>query len=511
MFEFKKIKIILLILVILINIFCNNINAITLSNELTQQSYRIYSYKDPIHYIRYNGVLQQNYEYYYLDESGNKMSAYCINLGIDGPETMDEYYVEVKNKLEDKTAINILFNGYPYKDIETLGVLTEQEAKYSTQFALWTYLSNLDINKIEASAPQYQRVVNCIKNIYTNGINSNSNLDNLLNVNVNNFKIDNLDKNYYSCSLKLDYNDNIKEISLKLQGIENIEITDENNKKIDSITGRKNIKLLVKREDIKESKKLKMEFEYLTKNTVVMFGNAKIEGMQNLALLSKPVETKNVVVETNLEYKPVLLNIKKVDKNNKNLKIEGVKFKISKVEDNKLLGTFVTNKEGLITIDVLKYNIKNNDKLKIEEIEVPKDYYLDTKNNVKYINIKFEGENNVLFENEKISGKIEIIKKSKEYNHYTNLPSNTPLKDVIFDIYDSNMNLITSISTDENGKACIENLKKGIYYIKEKEAPKFYILDEKTYKVEIKYPSQEEVITVYNKSLEKKELPKTGF
>ena len=76
--------------------------------------------------------------------------------------------------------------------------------------------------------------------------------------------------------------------------------------------------------------------------------------------------------------------------------------------------------------------------------------------------------------NEKQKGKIEIIKKTKQYNENTGLPENTPLCGVEFDILDEDNKVVDTLVTDEFGYAQTKELPLGKYYIKEKKTNEYY-------------------------------------
>ena len=151
-------------------IFAQNFETSTYQSSFGD--YRIYSRIGNEKYIYYNGTLQTNFEYYYINSKGIEMPAYCLNLGVDGAEKKDEYYVNVSDKIKDKKLVSIMLNGYPYKSAEELKLKNITEAKYATQFAVWVYLSNLDLYKIIPYDHSYQRMVDAIFDIYNNGLNN---------------------------------------------------------------------------------------------------------------------------------------------------------------------------------------------------------------------------------------------------------------------------------------------------------------------------------------------------
>lgn len=97
------------------------------------------------------------------------------------------------------------------------------------------------------------------------------------------------------------------------------------------------------------------------------------------------------------------------------------------------------------------------------------------------------------------SAKLIINKYSKD--------DGQPLKDIRFEILDTSGNIISSLVTDENGRAETENLAVGTYYYKEVSAPDNYILDSNSYEFKIENESTNVEKTIYNA---KKQLPVTG-
>ncbi len=128
------------------------------------------------------------------------------------------------------------------------------------------------------------------------------------------------------------------------------------------------------------------------------------------------------------------------------------------------------------------YNVDDLN-LYLKEIEAKDGYNLDdTTYNIKVIPNK---ENFIELYNEKQKGTIEIIKKSKEYNKLTNLPENSPLKNVEFQILDKDENVVDTLITNEFGYAKSKKLPIGKYYIKEIKTIEYYEINKELIEVEI--------------------------
>lgn len=473
--------------------------------------YRIYSRIGNEKYIYYKDKIQTNFEYYYLDKNGKEMPSYCLNLGVDGAETKDDYHVDASEKIKDQNLVALMYNGYPYKDVSELGVANVTEAKYATQFAIWAYLSNLNIEQITPVASEYIRVVNAIKTIYNGRLDTSSYTGNLINYIYSQFVDDSIDDNYYSCDFRLKYNDNVKSIKILVSGIDKYKITDLNNNEIKDFSNVKSFKILVPKNCVFETKRVKVKIEYQTRQTAILFGASKVPGMQNVSINLEPVIFENAEEDLSIRYLPLNFEILKVDKDNNNTCIPNVKFGIYDMQDN-LLGEYITDENGRISFDIFKeLGIKSGQKIKVKELSVPDGYYIDEKNNTKIIEVFPRTIEQIVFENEKIKGKVKIIKTSSDYNFFNNLNEGSLLKDAVFGIYDSNNKLLQEITTNEKGEAISKDLFKGKYYIKEKSSPKHYILDDKIYEFEIKEHNKIVTLNMKNESEKRIELPKTGF
>ena len=223
-----KFIIVLTLMMIVFNISYNKASA---NNTNDFGRYHVYSYNESFRYIKYKNLPQRIHEYYYINNESKILPAYCMNLGLGGAETIDGGYdVDAEKFIDDNVVNSIVLNGYPYKTVNELGVDNESQARYATQFAIWIKLNNLDINQIVPMEDQYLKVVQAIKNIYYNGINSNEiytngvsieEVDNLYNEDkdiTENNNLDKLDESYYSKMYKLEYGDNVLNIDLNVKG-----------------------------------------------------------------------------------------------------------------------------------------------------------------------------------------------------------------------------------------------------------------------------------------------------
>ena len=276
-------------------------------------------------------------------------------------------------------------------------------------------------------------------------------------------------------------------------------------------------------------------------------------------------DTKEITITNKI--KTGKIKVYKVDKDNKEVKIEGVQFDIYNEELKKVIGTYTTDRNGEINVENLPvgeykviekasnkwYNLADEIKLKvkfnetaeitivnelkkgqIKVIKVDKDvletiktdkngeavtskyaikdyenlYLKEIETNEKYVlndkitKIKLEENKikNVVFENEKIKGKIKVVKTSKDYNKMNKKKAGSPIEGVRFQILDSDNKLVETITTDKNGIAISSNLEKGEYKVKEVETDKNYILNEQIQIVNINENKKEVVLNITNDS-----------
>ena len=127
----------------------------------------------------------------------------------------------------------------------------------------------------------------------------------------------------------------------------------------------------------------------------------------------------------------------KVDKDNNNITLENVGFELYS-EDSKLVGTYYTDENGKIEIKDLKTG-----NYRMKEISTNEWYNLAEDTDLQ---IKWNETTETTIEDELKKGQIRIIKVDKD-NH------EIKLKNVVFEVLDSNNNVLEKIVTNEEGEA----------------------------------------------------------
>ena len=169
----------------------------------------------------------------------------------------------------------------------------------------------------------------------------------------------------------------------------------------------------------------------------------------------------------------VKVRINKRDISTKNIiKKKDVTFSVKNLEDNSIV-ELKTNDEGYVDTYLKK------GKYEIQEINAPNGYVVNKEKIVVQIddNIKMiDGAFNIDIYDDKPKGKIIINKKDED---------NKNLNGVEIGLFDKNHNKISSIIT--SGNDYFDNLHLGTYYIKEIDTLNGYLLDNKEYKIDLKY------------------------
>lgn len=223
---------------------------------------------------------------------------------------------------------------------------------------------------------------------------------------------------------------------------------------------------------------------------------------------------KNVEVNANL-------------KSNFDIKLEGDKNNIFKLEKEQIVGKEKDNKKEKYILkidlkDINKFNIlgkeifKNLKLTATAEVETNPVYLgkeeTGTRQDYAISGVRFKGkeERNLNIDIPKNETKIKIVKISKE--------EDKKLENVKFELFDKENKSLGIKTTNKNGEIIYENLIPGKYYLKEIEAKEGYNKLNDLVEIEVKYGEEKEVkvnnekikIIVNNKK-EVKKLPKTGY
>ena len=198
----------------------------------------------------------------------------------------------------------------------------------------------------------------------------------------------------------------------------------------------------------------------------------------------KTIEIKNKRKKGNIR-------IKKVDKDDNSINLSGVEFDLI-AQNGDIVKHLVTDKNG---------------EAKAENIDIGNYILKETKTNQEYklslqqdITIEWNKTFNIQIENEKIKGKVKVIKTSEDDNLINGDKAGTPIANVKFVIYDEKGEIVDTLITETDGIAISKDLVKGKYIIKEIETGDAYELNEEDFTIEIKKDGEVVELEISNKS-----------
>ena len=155
---------------------------------------------------------------------------------------------------------------------------------------------------------------------------------------------------------------------------------------------------------------------------------------------------------------------------------------------------FTTDQNGYAYIDTLDLS----GKVYLRELE-NEGYIVDEQ--LKTVYIKPGETTEITWENRAITGQIQIVKKSADYNPTNGLPAGTLLEGAVFDLYDKAGNLVDTLRSDSRGLAVSKPLPLSRYTIREVKAPANYGVNETELTAYLEHEGQIVKFEVTNKSL----------
>ena len=205
------------------------------------------------------------------------------------------------------------------------------------------------------------------------------------------------------------------------------------------------------------------------------------------------------------ELKKGQIRVIKVDKENHEVKLQGVEFKVYD-QDNKLVDTITTDENG----EAVSKRLRIDKEYHVVESKTLQNYVLN--DTPQKVTLKQDQITDLTFENELIRGYIKIVKASKEDNKYNGDTKGTRLANAKFEVYDQDGKVVDTLVTDKNGEATTRALLKGKYTIKEIESPDYYILTDVVFDAEIKKHKEVVDVNVLDDNVDiEVEVKKKGF
>lgn len=172
-----------------------------------------------------------------------------------------------------------------------------------------------------------------------------------------------------------------------------------------------------------------------------------------------------------------------------------------KFEYNGISKEVVTDSNGLATIN----DIPEGTTVTITEVTAPNGYF--NKGEIKKVVVKPNETIEVKLNNKEQLGQVLLAKTGKEFGT-TMFNQYYSLKGAVYGIYKEDGTKVTTITTDEYGKAISSNIKLGKYYALEETAPAGYVLNQNKIPFELKYAGQ--TIEITSTSIAQEEQEQKG-
>lgn len=394
----KILLIVLLVIVANIGILVNTVQAVENGEQIT-----IYSKGYFNRVIRNNGIVIKTAHAVY-QENGKEYPVYCLNRELHGVgEYIATYDVKDQGKIEDLGLWRVVINGYPYKNIEQLGVTNEEEAYIATKQSIYCYIYNTGTELYSAINEQGERVINAMNNILENAKNSNESFDNP-NIEIEQsekWNVDEIENKYVSKEYKIKSNKNISKITLNLE-------SQPKGTKITNLDEDGKFKILIPIENLKESGKFKIKIQTELETKPIFLGEAPSNDLQNYLLTAYSYEDMDKEFEQEYEKNNTKIIIEKTD-NDTNEVLKGAKFEILD-EKQKSIRVAETNNDGQVILDGLMPGIYY-----IKEVQAPNGYSIDSE--LKKVEIKLNQEISLKIKNNKI-----IIKQEEPQQPIVEIP-----------------------------------------------------------------------------------------
>lgn len=280
--------------------------------------------------------------------------------------------------------------------------------------------------------------------------------------------------------IKIDLDNN----EVKLKGVK-FNVLDEKNNVLETIITNDEGEAITSKYPVRD-------FEKLTLQEVETKENYKLNNEKQTITLEAN-QIKDITFKN--EKKKGQIKVVKVDKDNNEVKLKDIEFKVYDEKGN-VVDTLKTDENGEATTKRLPIDQEYT----IQETKTLEKYVLNE--TVQKVTLKQDEITNIQFENEKIKGKIEIIKVSADDNKLTGEKAGTKLEGAVFNIYNESDEIVDVITIKE-GIGTSKLLEKGKYFIQEETSGSDnYLLNTEKYPIEITEHLKTIPITIKNNSVD---------
>lgn len=243
-------------------------------------------------------------------------------------------------------------------------------------------------------------------------------------------------------------------------------------------------------DNVLETIKTNNEGEALTKEYPIRdYSNIRIREIKTNEYYELNREPINIKLEANKVETIIVKNKKKqgqirvvkIDKDNNEIRIPNVVFNVMDLDGN-IVEQLTTNENG----EAISKELDIDKEYVVQEVKTLENYKLEE--TPQKILLKENQISDIVFENEKKKGKIQIIKVDKDDNTIR-------IPNVVFQIKDEKNNIVDTIKTDKNGEAISKKLPiDPKYTILEISTGKEYVLNAETITVTL---TEDEITEVH--------------
>lgn len=401
--------------------------------------------------------------YIAYSNAGKKYPAYCIKHGVNGVDEEGSYTVKISELLSDEKIWRTIVNGYPYKTPEQLGVETADDAYVATKQAVNSVMLNRDVKSFyKGINSKGKKIVNAIYNISQIGRYGTQKMQ-AANLKIN--KISELvkfDDDWYYQEYSITSDVNISEYivnSIK-DFPKDSYISNSEGKKTTKFKAGDNFRVMIKKENIITDFLGIINVDADCKTYPIFFGKAPNSKIQDYAITYDSYDDFEVTEK--FEHKVNTSKITVIKKDEETLEaIEGVKFQLSTGE-GEILDSKATDSEGKIDFE----NLYPGNYI-LQELTTDENYILDTTEVA--VELEFDTIIEKVLTNQHKKGNLKIIKVDKD-------DPNITLGGIEFELINSNNKVISKLTTNADGEACVENINIGNYVLKETKTKKEYNL-----------------------------------
>lgn len=356
--------------------------------------------------------------------------------------------------LEDGAIKNILESGYPCIDLNTLKLSNWQDAYVATQESIYAYLENKNLDLYEGSQTH---IIDAMKMI-TKGIKVK---DIILTATSDGWVDDKINNAYCYKDYKVTMISKVSRAKIKLLGVEEGKVTDQEGNEISEVTNNQIIRIIVPKES---NKNFNIQIDYMRKIPKIYQMTDNLQNGYLIVDFYKQDRQYSLKIDQHQYTSVTITNYNEET----NLPIESNKFQILDESKNVYLDNLETNDEGKINFYLQKGNyylkqIETKEGVLQSEL-LPITVTQDEKNiELNVYNSKFKQEEIVENQKEMNITQEEKVITQNNIKDIINICTTNVRKDIINQTNQTNLHKVNNFINTINRKT-IKNLKQNNTY-----------------------------------------------